>query len=435
MLEEKESTKNQTEHLFLLIGKNPLPNYVAVKLLATEQTTIHLIHSSDTLVYAQRLENKLKEDCNFAEKICVQPSEANKIKKKIEDRLNSISGRVELNYTGGTKAMAVHVYRAIASKVSNAKFSYLDPRSLAMLIDPPEGVEEEICFYLGKPNGGAEEQEYFKKTKVSLDDLLYLHKLTPFQAARSKSRGMIIVEAIQTEAIEKDSWWDFQKALRKIFEDTRKRTNYNAYNEANRDQMEQQLRLQSVDFPRDLPNLTRAFGENFPSNTVIDSNELVLANLPNDVSAIEFVNFLIGTWLEDFTLSRMIETKDSNDKTVKEKCFLESCGSSLEIALPKNDKARFFELDVIAMRGYRLFAISCSQESSIFNVKRKLFEAVHRAKQIGGEEARIGLVCLAKSSDINKIKSQLEEDHIEVFGKEDLGDLEQKLEKWFNREG
>jgi hypothetical protein len=429
----------QTEHLFLLIGKNPLPNYVAAKLLANERTTVHLIHSSDTLVYAQRLENKLKGACQFAEKICVQPSEANKIKGKITERLGGINRSVGLNYTGGTKAMAVHIYRAVADKAPNAKFSYLDPRSLAVLIDPPEGVEDERRFYLGKPNGSTEEQENFKKTKISLDELLYLHKLILFQDVRPKPRGIKIVEAIQSEAIEKDSWWDFQKALRRCLDDAQKASNYNAFNEANKGEMEKQLRKQQIEFPSDLSNLKKAFAENFPCQNVISTNQLALANLPNDVDAIEFVNFLLGTWLEDFTLSRMIEIKDGNGKAVQEKCYLESCGSSLEVALPQkkatDPKRRFFELDVVAMRGYRLFAISCSQESSIFKVKRKLFEAVHRAKQIAGDEARIGLVCLAKSSNINKIKSQLEEDHIEVFGREDLANLDEKLEKWFNREG
>ncbi len=432
-------TDYQTDHLFLLIGKNPLPNYVAAKLLTNENTNVHLIYSSDTLVYAQRLEDQLKGVCQFAEKICVQPSEANKIKRKVTERLDKISGSVGLNYTGGTKAMAVHVYRAIADKISIAKHSYLDPRNLAMLIDPPEGVEDEICFYLGKPNGSAEDQGNFKKTSISLDKLLYLHKLKPFQNMRSKPRWVKIAEAIQSEAIERNIWWNFQNKLRDHFEDRKKKTNYNPYYESKHHEMENELRQLRIDFPTDLPILTKAFEENFPNQNVISANKLVLANLPNNIDAIEFLNYLLGTWLEDFTLGRMIDTKDSNGKTIQEKCNLESCGSSLEIALPqktpKEQKRRFFELDVVAMRGYRLFAISCTVLGGIGKVKHKLFEAVHRAKQIGGDEARIGLVCLAKSSDINKIKSQLEEDHIEVFGKEDLGDLDQKLEKWFNREG
>ncbi|HLM62452.1 MAG TPA: DUF1887 family CARF protein [Pyrinomonadaceae bacterium] len=417
----------QTEHLFLLIGNNPLPNYVAMKLLANENTTVHLVHSAETLVFAQRLENKLKDGCKFAEKICVKPSSANEIKKKIEARLGGISGSVGLNYTGGTKAMAVHVYRAIAGKVSEAKFSYLDPRNLAMLIDAPEAVESEMCFSLGKPEGNDYEKEYFRKTKISLEDLLYLHQLELFRDIRDEPRGLKIAEAIQSEAVGKDSWWKFQKKLREDFENAKKEIGYQPYNNRNEEQMKAQLRLKKIKFPGDLSNLAGTFEENFLSRNIIKLGEMVLANLPEDLSAIEFVNFLLGTWLEDFVLSRV--------KQVKEKCFLKYCGASVETSLRNNKKKRFFELDVVAMRGYRLFAISCSQESSVFKAKHKLFEAVHRAKQLGGDEARIALVCLAESWDINNIKTQLEEDHIEVFGREDLGNLEQELERWFNRKG
>lgn len=417
----------QTEHLFLLIGNNPLPNYVAMKLLAVENTTVHLVHSAETLVFAQRLQNKLKDECKFAEKICVKPSSANEIKKKIESRLEGISGSVGLNYTGGTKAMAVHVYRTIVGKVSDAKFSYLDPRNLAMLLDSPEAVESEICFNLVKPDGNDEEKEYFRKTKISLEDLLYLHQLELFRDIRNEPRGLKIAETIQSEAIGKDGWWKFQRKLRKVFDAVQKETDYNPYNNRNEAKMNALLRLEKIDFPLDLPDLAGAFEENFPGRNVIRSGGMFLVNLPGELNAIDFVNFLLGTWLEDFVLSRV--------KKVKDKCFLKYCGSSLETALRNNRKKRFFELDIVAMRGYRLFAISCSQESSVFKAKHKLFEAVHRAKQLGGDEARIALVCLAKSGDINNIKTQLEEDHIEVFGREDLGKLEQELEKWFNRKG
>lgn len=423
----------QTKHLFLLIGNNPLPNYVAIKLLAGENTTAHLVHSAETLVFAQRLENKLKDECKFAEKICVKPSSANEIKKKIEARLGNINGSIGLNYTGGTKAMAVHVYRTIAGKASDAKFSYLDPRNLAMMVDAPEAVESDTCFSLGKPDGDDKEKEYFRKTKISLEDLLYLHQLELFQHTRNKPRirleprGLKIAEAIQSEAIEKDDWREFQKKLRKVYENVKEGTGYQPYSNRNEEQMNAGLRSKKINFPGDLPDLANAFEENFPSRNVIQAGEMVLANLPHDLSAIEFVNFLRGTWLEDFVLSRV--------KQVRDECFLKYCGASVETALRNDKRKRFFELDVVAMRGYRLFAISCSQESAVFKAKHKLFEAVHRAKQLGGDEARIALVCLAQSREVDNIKAQLEEDHIEVFGREDLGNLEQELEKWFNRKG
>ena len=37
----------QSEHLFLLIGKNPLPNWVAARLLLRDEGRLYLVHSPD----------------------------------------------------------------------------------------------------------------------------------------------------------------------------------------------------------------------------------------------------------------------------------------------------------------------------------------------------------------------------------------------------
>ena len=38
----------KTDHLILLVGSNPLPNYVAAQLLLNEGGTLHLLHSVQT---------------------------------------------------------------------------------------------------------------------------------------------------------------------------------------------------------------------------------------------------------------------------------------------------------------------------------------------------------------------------------------------------
>ena len=54
---------------------------------------------------------------------------------------------------------------------------------------------------------------------------------------------------------------------------------------------------------------------------------------------------------------------------------------------------QLFEFDVAATRGYRLFALSCTASSDKDLCKSKLFEAFHRARQMGGDEARVALLC------------------------------------------
>ena len=126
----------QVDHLFLLIGKNPLPNYVAAKTLLREGGIPYLVHTRDTLTSAQRLWEMLRDDVPELESdplisLDDQESDAHYIKTKIEQQVGQIekNEQVGLNYTGGTKAMSVHAYRALFKARPDAIFSYLDPRN------------------------------------------------------------------------------------------------------------------------------------------------------------------------------------------------------------------------------------------------------------------------------------------------------------------
>ena len=105
---------------------------------------------------------------------------------------------------------------------------------------------------------------------------------------------------------------------------------------------------------------------------------------------------------------------------------------------PKKNK---FDLDVAALRGYQLFAISCTTYDRKKEIKIKLFEAYIRARQLGGDEARIGMVCFAPEnhSDNNpaNIEKEIKEEwdapgKFRIFGAEDLPHLTNRLKEWFN---
>lgn len=62
-----------------------------------------------------------------------------------------------------------------------------------------------------------------------------------------------------------------------------------------------------------------------------------------------------------------------------------------------------------------------------------------RARQLGGDEAKVALVCLVKDypkfKGLTLLKEQLKvyEDNVTVFGKDDLRCLEIGLKGWFNK--
>ncbi len=124
---------NTFTDLVLLIGTNPLPNYVVAEYFLKnnqELKNIWFVHSEEvarqigTMTQAEQLEGVLKErhsdngKLNFPlPKIALSNvSNAKEVfydtNEKLIKKLPRYSS-VHLNYTGGTKAMGTHVYRAI----------------------------------------------------------------------------------------------------------------------------------------------------------------------------------------------------------------------------------------------------------------------------------------------------------------------------------
>jgi len=95
---------------------------------------------------------------------------------------------------------------------------------------------------------------------------------------------------------------------------------------------------------------------------------------------------------------------------------------------------------VLALRGYQLYYFSCYSGNDFRRAKLKLFEAIVRAKQLGGEEARAAVV--ACIDDPDRLRAQVEREldehsgdrQFEVFGRDSLPDLAGQLKRWFERE-
>jgi hypothetical protein len=111
----------KVDHLFLLIGENPLPNYVAAKTLLANGGKPYLVFTEHTQKPAERLKDILDLSDKQMWSLDNNESNAAEIKKKIreivkiiqEDSDNAQKNKFGLNYTGGTKAMAVHAYQAL----------------------------------------------------------------------------------------------------------------------------------------------------------------------------------------------------------------------------------------------------------------------------------------------------------------------------------
>jgi hypothetical protein len=166
-----------------------------------------------------------------------------------------------------------------------------------------------------------------------------------------------------------------------------------------------------------------------------------------------FCKWLSVNWLEFALLSAL-------QKCSEELHFNHSCMDLRPRALDSKEKGELFQFDVVAMRGYQLFAFSCTTESGshensemqrgIFNsrlekgpgrglLKSKLFEVYMRARQMGGDEACAALVCCMSRDQATKLQAEVQrelipEGRIRVFGREDLTDLTRSIADWVRKQ-
>ena len=141
-----------------------------------------------------------------------------------------------------------------------------------------------------------------------------------------------------------------------------------------------------------------------------------------------FCKWLSGTWLESAVLSVL--------QDCRQELHLSNCCMNIEPRVSGSSGENLFEFDVVAIRGYQLFAFSCSTDVSKGLLKQKLFEVYVRARQMGGDEACAALVCCATK----EIAEELEEEEmrrdialkgrIRVFGHEQLAELPRHIKNW-----
>jgi hypothetical protein len=404
---------HQVDHLFLLVGENPLPNYVAARLMLKQGGTPYLVHTTDTEKEAKRLETILSDEgIKTTELVSLNDyeSDAYHIRKTIRPKLEAIkNGKIGLNYTGGTKAMAVHAYRTVLSKKHpDTVFSYLDPRKLEMCIDREDGERIRIKV---KP----------ELLEVKLETLFQLHglelKVKQTQEAQLPELAATLAEVFKDENQEKQ-WVDWYYNV--FCDEARKKKNGNWGNW----QSKTKLATLSISLEKLPPEIQTEFNRKY----LIGSDgklSLQAVKQKGVFTEIEhFCKYLDGLWLEHYVLQKIKKNASQNS--------INDYGLNFQVPLSGTEKG--FEFDVAFTRGYQLFAISISTTKDRKLCKSKLFEAYIRARQMGGDEARVALICCSNEPDTLKAEMALLGDKkIAVFGRDDLMDLSQKIEQWIKQ--
>jgi hypothetical protein len=406
-----------TQNLFLLIGTNPLPNFVAARLLLKPKGNLFLVHSDNTLPEATRLSTLLKqeiENCQIA-MVRIDESDASNIYGDVKKAVQFAgSDSIGLHYTGGTKVMAVHTHRAVRDALAEqgkppAILSYLDARTYQMRFDP-----------IGVSNVPG--QKVLLDVNLSLEDLLKLHDITLVKN-RSLVRDTQLPESakllaqILSDEITAKSWRNWCNAIL--------RRNAREMKKEKEDWIKEDNLLETIELLWPSDHLLKPVGQQICDELGIRFVSTIrLGDVKNKPFSkiYHFCRWLDGIWLEQYVYNQV--------ENLRTKCEINDVAMSLDtVNIPTKPN---FEVDLGVIRGYQLFGISCTTSLEKDRMKSRLFEAYLRTSQLGGDEARTALICPHPHPESLEKEIRLHvPDKVRVFGAKHLIDLQKELEIWF----
>lgn len=402
-----EANRFSFSNLFLLVGTNPLPDLVVTEYFLKNNpalSEIRLIYSektnrqSGTKDYADALEEIIKTRHNNRNlsfhliplSDVALPSQIKADLRKELDKKSSVHTEAHLNYTGGTKAMGIHVYQFLREVFNNRiSFSYLDARTFQIVSDDKDRITGDLR----------------KEIKINVDELVKLHG---FERTGGGKDSIDFSKAISVfkNLIDNNRLDEYFKNYNKNLFLNKKGHLVETISEISDDLKNHKAEGEFLSVVRAMPEGYQLFDENGSFIQPESNNKFKKA-----------VKFLAGGWLELYVYE------------VFKSCFREKDNLSpelnLEIKKSNWTGNQKFELDVVMINGYQLIGISCTTSEKRDICKSKGFEIFMRTRQIGGEEAKAVLVTRLSEDKVIPLEKELQIDtgsgeNLIVLGKMDL---------------
>lgn len=395
---EMEGSSDKRALLILLVGTNPLPDYLAA--CALRPAKIALIHSPETRLMSERLEKCLAKALDPTpgfERVCVNDAaRASDISREVSRLVHQYrdSWQVLLNYTGGTKVMAAHALRAFyESRGRSENASYLD--------DGGPGASPALRFDDGTTRTLAE----YAVPPLRLDTLLALHGWRmQFKAPRQPSPNEDDVEELAGKVLA-----DPPLAGRL----------YHELNASFPKGADPKKHTQQPFDPQEF-GLALSIGA-FPTEAQLRG----LAGGDERKSWLDrWTSFLKGGWLEAWVASKIRETGVLSSADPHPVWGFDVFLGSGKVQA---------EIDVAVVRDYRSYFVSCTTARDKATCKQKLFEIAVRARQLAGDLARPALACLAEGHTLGQLRDEVQDEtagggalqvpglgRVHIFGLEDL---------------
>lgn len=420
---------NSVKHLYLLVGTDPLANYVVADYFLKTQNgleTIHFIHSAEdpanniqsTEPYATHLKFVLEKKAEnvqiFLHDIRIKDSFSIHIDIR---RLFSDSEKqtgVHLNYSGGTKEMALHSYETFKDVFGgDVTFSYFDSRRNRLKEDT--GIEEPVdSVFLGD------------KVEIRFDELFELHGYSTIPEDE-RSGSVFSVEFFKEflDAIQVPENFAGYLEWRAYF--------FDVYPNPHKViPAEGKIKLSDLVPPE------------FSVSGVL--KETVFLKIHTEMPEYSFLEerngeYYLRTEISNKQMDKLIETRkyivgrwfeQYIYLLLKENLLEKGLISDLNLNIMIQSAAKNFEIDVAMIQGYELYGISCTTDKTQSLCKSKGFEILHRTKQIAGDNSKAILMTFMNEENTMETSGDLNdllEDRLLVLGRDDLFPKEKFIQK------
>lgn len=461
--------------LILLIGSNPLPNYIVADYLLNEERndqkelpipdTLILIHSNGTKDFKNNIVNLLlkhnedeREILSYKEgetpKVSIKNIKEKKINKIISidlknDERNSnmiingiiytISGLIQsgesiesvhLNNTAGTKPMAVYstVSLFLLQNTINPIFTDLDPNTSRLEKTMFENFTLDNKLFEIKNNSDLEQN-------IKKIDIKNIVKTEIFPSETKTLMDYVnpsIEDIIKLHKIEKSKPTDRFKLINfKKFKEEALEYKYNKklnirYWCDKIEDIERKNNGKSVtyykpdDMSKYLLDLDKDFFCDNDQHITNDFNSLkVLFNDSNgfvypEGNKANYFKLFIKSFMGEWLeeyITLLLEEIQKNNTIFDKYKIFTSFRGK---STSKDNKGRATEIDIIVKKSFQLYIITCTTWDKVRTVKGKVFEALYRANQLGGGNSKVISVSLLKENPLDNN----DEDNLETLKKD-----------------
>ena len=405
--------------LILTVGTNALPVWVAwyhLKDKLEQPVYVRFVHTRQTKPETMRLKQYFR-GATFLSSLETSSGNPSTVRDDIMVVLNETTN-LHVHYTGGTKVMSVETVSAIEAKRGeniSLQTSYLDPRGDSgpiivsrqpgpLVEDTRKGISPSLKL-IADLNGFELGKNVGKNVRTPTSEQLH---------AGQQVLDSVIVDASMEENFRlifsnRNSPWNEAFADRRgnFCRRLPENGNFHLPDKAN-DVWKDQL----------LPKLNEVY-----TNCKWNLGDGTLSYSPRNKQQMQEMeqmhNFLNGIWLEYAVyaaLSNALKGIFSNNNERGNYALFHN-------VYVQRSRGKLFELDVLAVLGHQIVVVSCTFTSNQALIKQKGMEAILRARQLGGDEARAIVLCSADKSVSDLVQRELHDEigstapPLEIWGK------------------